>query len=89
MIEISLVAIQKTLPKNSSSDVALRDAAQKLEASFLAEEGRRAVEGWGGGVGEDQFASFLRQAQAEEMARSGGIGLSESLFEALKERADV
>ena len=50
-----------------------------------------AVEGWGGGVGEEQFASFLRQAQAQadEMTRAGGLGLAESIFQALKERADV
>ena len=43
----------------------------------------------GGGVGEDQFSSFLRDAQATEMVRAGGIGLAESLFEALKEKTDV
>ncbi len=78
-------------PQNRS-DAPLRDAAQKLEASFLAEMLKAAgvgeqIDGWGGGVGEDQFASFLRQAQADEMAATGGIGLAESLFEALKERA--
>ncbi len=94
MIETSLVAAPKLPDRPNASDSALREAAQKLEASFLAEMLKAAgvgeqIEGWGGGIGEDQFASFLRQAQAEEMAKSGGIGLAESLFEALKERADV
>jgi peptidoglycan hydrolase FlgJ len=39
---------------------------------------------FGGGVGEEQFASFLRDEQAHSMQRSGGIGLAESIFEALK-----
>jgi len=74
-------------------DAALRDAAQKLETSFLAEMLKSAGLGethdtFGGGAGEEQFASFLRQAQAEEMAKAGGIGLSEALFHALKERHD-
>ena len=69
----------------------LRKAAQQLEASFLAEMLKSAglgktSESFGGGAGEDQFASFLRQAQAEEMVKSGGIGLAESLYHALKER---
>ena len=94
MIETSLAPATTAPSRSSRQDAALREAAQKLEASFLAEMLKAAgvgeqIEGWGGGIGEEQFASFLRQAQAEEMARSGGIGLAESLFEALKERADV
>ena len=72
-------------------EIALRDAANKLEAAFLAEMLKSAGmgesrESFGGGAGEDQFASFLRQAQAEKMVQAGGIGLAESLFEALKEQ---
>ncbi len=78
-------------PPPSQKDQALREAAQKLEASFLAEMLKSAGLGksrgqFGGGAGEDQFASFLVQEQAMAMVKAGGIGLSESLFEALKER---
>jgi Rod binding domain-containing protein len=71
----------------------LRAAAEKLEAAFLAEMLKSAGVGktptaFGGGAGEDQFASFLRQAQAEEMARAGGIGLAEALFQSLRKRED-
>lgn len=74
-------------------DAALREVAQKLEATFLAEMLKSAGLGsqkseFGGGTGEDQFSSFLVQAQAEEMAKAGGIGLSQTLFEALKERSN-
>jgi len=70
---------------------ALYSAAQKLEATFLAEMLKSAGfgqsrESMGGGAGEDQFSSFLVQAQAEEMVKSGGIGLAESLYESLKEQ---
>ena len=93
MIDTSFVAAPKVPDRLTGGDSALREAARKLEASFLAEMLKTAgvgeqIEGWGGGVGEEQFASFLRQAQAAEMAKSGGIGLAESLFEALKERAN-
>lgn len=75
-------------------DAALRAAAQKLEATFLAEMLKSAGLGEsrqtnGGGAGEDQFSSFLVQAQAEEMVAAGGVGLAEALFEALKERQDA
>lgn len=80
--------------QRSPEDAALWGVAQKLEASFLSEMLKAAGFGkprdaMGGGAGEDQFSSFLRDAQAEEMVKAGGIGLAESLFEALKEDRDV
>lgn len=71
----------------------LWQAAQKLEASFLAEMLKSTglgapSESFGGGPGEEQFESFLRQAQADQMVKKGGIGLSEVLFESLMERAN-
>jgi len=83
-----------SIPSQSAKDTALRKAANDLEAAFLAEMLKSAGlgkprDGFGGGIGEEQFGSFLRQAQAKEMVRAGGIGLAESLFEALKERANA
>jgi Rod binding domain-containing protein len=77
----------------ASKDAALREAAQKLEANFLAEMLKSAGLGesrstFGGGTGEDQFSSFLVEEQAMAMVRAGGIGLTEALFQALKERSD-
>lgn len=74
-------------------DASLRQAALKLEQAFLAEmlkaagfgEARKA---FGGGEGEEQFGSFLRQEHAAALAEKGGIGLAESLYNALKERQD-
>ena len=69
---------------------ALKAAANELEATFLAEMLKSAGFGqsrdsFGGGSGEDQFGSFLVLEQAKAMVEAGGIGLSESLFNALKE----
>jgi Rod binding domain-containing protein len=80
-----------TLPDYINTDEKLRDAAQKMEATFLAEMLKSAGVGtpretFGGGAGEEHFASFLREAQAEEMVKAGGIGLAEALFEAMKVR---
>lgn len=64
--------------------------AQELEAAFLAEMLAHAglgesQGGFGGGAGEAQFASFLRQEQARLMVDSGGIGLAEMIFNTLME----
>ena len=81
-------------PLPLSDDARLMDAAKKLEATFLSEmlknAGFDAARGaFGGGEGEDSFVSFLRDAQAEELVEAGGIGLAESLFNAMKVRADA
>lgn len=71
------------------TDDQLRAAAQELEAQFLAEMLKSAGLGvtpdaFGGGEGEEQFASLLRQEQARMMVKAGGIGLAESIFKALQ-----
>lgn len=78
----------------TKNDAPLRTAAQKLEATFLAEMLKSAGfsqtrDSFGGGAGEDQFASFLLQEQAMQMVKAGGIGLTESIFAALKEKQDA
>ncbi|MBQ1202406.1 MAG: rod-binding protein [Loktanella sp.] len=82
------------IPAALASDTNLRNAAQKLEATFLAEMLKSAGMGtsksaFSGGIGEDQFSSFLREAQAGELAKSGGIGLAESFFRALVRNHDT
>lgn len=86
---LSSVAIPSPPPENDR----LYRSAQQLEAGFLAEFLKSAgfgktSESFGGGIGEDQFASFLVQAQADIMVKSGGIGLAEAIYHSLKERQD-
>ena len=65
------------------------DAAQKLEATFLAEMLKSAGFGktseFAGGIGEEQFASFQTQAMAEKIAKTGGLGLAESFYQSMME----
>ena len=66
----------------------IRARAAGLETAFLsqmlAHAGLdRALSGMGGGAGGDQFASFLREEQAQAIVRAGGIGLTEPFFRAL------
>ncbi|MFO7921607.1 hypothetical protein DZD18_05160 [Rhodobacteraceae bacterium W635] len=74
-----------------SQEAELRRTARDLEAAFLSEMLRHGGlgaprESFGGGVGEDQFASLLRSEHARALAENGGIGLAESLFNALAAR---
>lgn len=98
MVPVNLSA-PDTAPKGApdasgsraARDAQLRESARAMEASFLAEMLKSAGLGkprtsFGGGAGEDQFASLLVSEQAKGLVRAGGIGLAEALFEALKER---
>ncbi len=69
----------------------LRQVAKDLEASFLAEMLKgagfgKARESMGGGAGEEHFGSFMVDAHAKSLVQRGGIGLAETIFEALKEK---
>lgn len=71
----------------------LRQVATQLETAFLSEMLKSSGLGemsdsFSGGAGEEQFASFLRDEQAELMAARGGIGLAESIFQAMSRRGD-
>jgi Rod binding domain-containing protein len=76
-------------PKAPAHDPALWKAAQALESNFIAEMLKDAKigaprEDFGGGVGEEQFASMLQDKQAGLLERRGGFGLAESIYRAMK-----
>lgn len=80
------------LPAGPAHDPArLRAAAAELETTFLAEMLKAAsfgkpLESFGGGVGEDQFASLLVTEQARGLVAARGLGLTEHIFQALMEK---
>lgn len=83
---IANLSLSASQPVTDVHIKAAREASEKLEAAFLSEMLKssgfaQSRSTFGGGVGEDQFASFLRDAQAREMVRAGGIGLA-AVFEA-------
>ncbi|WP_126978917.1 rod-binding protein [Frigidibacter oleivorans] len=87
------VAPPPSLPP-PDADRRLRAAAEALEAVFLSEILGAAGFGaardmLGGGSGEAQFASLWRDEQARALVRHGGIGLAESIFNALKTHTNV
>jgi len=85
--------IAPTVGGVSDPHAQLREVAQDLEASFLAEMLKHAGFGesrdtCGGGVGEEQMSSMLRDEHARAIASRGGIGLAEHIFTALVRRAE-
>ena len=76
-----------------SKDLKIRAVAQKLEATFIAEMLKSAGFGtqknsFSGSTGEDQFASFQRDALAAQMAKVGGIGLAEAFYKSMTETSN-
>lgn len=91
-MDISIATLSDPWPRTGAPVVdstgPLHKTAQDFEAAVLAELLRFAGAGqprsdFGGGVGEDQFASVLLDAQAARMAASGGIGLAEIVLRGL------
>jgi Rod binding domain-containing protein len=84
---------QRPLLAVPPDDARLRHLARELETEFLTEMLRHAGThespgAFGGGLGEEQFLSFLRRSEATAIVASGGIGLAETLFNALREAGD-
>jgi Rod binding domain-containing protein len=90
-MDIAPVSVDPALLKGSAqptaADLAKRAGIEKtakdFEASFLSVMLGQMFEGvnqgsgpFGGGAGEQAFKSFMTDAMAKQMVRSGGIGLS-------------
>jgi peptidoglycan hydrolase FlgJ len=87
-MDISPIAAQPTGRQHQ-----LMQKAEELEATFLSEmlahSGLGEMQGaFGGGQGEAQFSSFLRQEQARLMVESGGLGLAELIFNSMAKVED-
>ncbi|MBL9050995.1 MAG: rod-binding protein [Tabrizicola sp.] len=82
--------IQPIQPQLPARHEQLMSKAEELEATFLSEmlahSGLGEMQGaFGGGQGEAQFTSFLRQEQARLIVQGGGLGLAELIFNAMVE----
>jgi flagellar protein FlgJ len=78
-------------PTDARDDARARAAAEAFEAAFLSEMLKTAgvnamPSGFGGGAGEEAFASLLTDEYARKIAASGGIGLAERVYQILKSR---
>ena len=81
--------IQPAADAQSAADLAKRgqihQTSQKFEASFLSIMMQQMFEGtetsapFGGGPGEQMFKSFMTEAMAKKMVKTGGVGLAASV----------
>lgn len=76
---------QISLVSTSVHDAHLREVSKAVEQHFIAEflkySGMGATPNTlGGGVGEEQFSSFLVNEYSKAIVSAGGIGLAEVLF---------
>jgi len=74
------------VPQVAAGDIeAARKAAEEFEAFFIGEFVETMFQGvgedpmFGGGSGGQMFRSLLHREYANEMARSGGIGIADSV----------
>ncbi len=79
--------IDTSTPPLQIQNAPLWRAAQKMETAFLTEMLKYTGLGETGGE-PSPFLSFMQEAQAEALVQAGGVGLSESLFHAMAEKAD-
>jgi len=90
-LHAELAALSPSAQTSAPSRDTARNVAQSLEASFVSEmlkhTGLGLKENSFGTGSESQFASFHREALAKEIVRSGGLGLTELIFEAVLERS--
>ncbi len=84
------VAAEAARPEDPAAALA-RSQAEAFEAAFLEEmlkhSGINRTPGTtGGGAGEEAFSSFLTREYAALLARNGGVGLAEQVFNAIHQK---
>lgn len=90
MIEI----VRPQDPASTDIRARLQKVSKELEAAFLSEMLAhaglgKAAKSFGGGIGEEQFSSVLRDEQAKALSDRGGIGLAEQIFKSLARREGI
>lgn len=92
----ALTPMTTLAPVQTGSDphARLREVAQELEEAFLSEMLKHAGfgearESFGGGIGEEQMTSMMRNEHASALSARGGIGLAEQIFQSLVQRAEA
>ena len=75
-------------PQTAAADLAksrAKDVGEKFEAQFLSVMLQQMFAGvktdgpFGGGTGEEMFRSLMTEAMSKQVAKAGGIGLSDTI----------
>ncbi|HEY8571037.1 rod-binding protein [Phenylobacterium sp.] len=87
-VSVSPSLLQPTGPANAAELAKrgqIQETARKFETQFLSIMLQQMFEGvepaapFDGGPGESMFKSFMTEAMANQMVKSGGIGLSDTI----------
>lgn len=87
MLPTNLLQAQATpmSPAELAKRGKIKETAQDFEATFLSSMLQQMFKGvdvekpFGGGQAEEMFRSFMTDAMAKQMAKSGGVGLADSV----------
>ena len=79
-------------PPQAKKPDPLRQVAIEFEAVFISEMLKhsgvnKSSETMGGGFGEEAFASMLNDAYAKALADTGGFGLADKIYDAMRSRS--
>lgn len=87
-LQIPLLHTLPTDAKNAAKQDSIEQAAQDFEAAYLGTTFSamlaQAIPDPSGGHGEEMFRGLLANAMAQEVAKSGGVGIARSIAAQLK-----
>lgn len=80
---------QPDIPMKTADEAKAREAAESFEAFFLSQYfehmfvGIRTDGPFGGGQGENVFRSMLMQEYGKTVAKGGGIGIADAVYQSI------
>jgi len=84
-----LTAARQSAPQTTNDPTKARAAAEKFEAFFIGQyfehmfSGIRTDGMFGGGQGENVYRSMLMQEYGKAVAKSGGIGIADTVYQSI------
>ncbi|WP_281859674.1 rod-binding protein [Litoreibacter halocynthiae] len=90
-MEISTSPSTLGVPFRDNNESQRQETSKNLEIAFVTEMlsfvGMKELSSeFGGGAGEEQFQSFLREQHARLIVDKGGLGLAEQFFNSMAEK---
>ncbi len=91
---MNIYPLPPTVPSPPQQNEKLWKAAESLETVFISQMLKQSgfakpMDSFGGGIGEEQFASLMADFQAETIVKHKGFGLAEKIFNAMLENSNA
>lgn len=93
-MEVSGINSNQPAQERMSSPSTQRRVAEEFETVFLSEMLKysgvnKTSQSFGGGPGEEAFASMLNDAYAEALVSAGGIGIADLVYKSMVEKTSA